>query len=434
MSTSNIAARIRLPAGGVTGPQQAPTLVTTGRPGTPGSNVIPCKEWCITDDMMCVSDTLAFTIANVNGDNSGIITKGQRVEFEESDPSVAGGQWTRHFTGVVTRVQYGVDIAGGAQIMVQAMDLGWHLTKGCAQPLTQIKYKRFTQLLSLLLDPSWGFAGIVASNDLNKRLKHGRQVIVQNSQLQIGQILPYIQVEPGQKPFDLIVTYAARDGVLVNVSATGELVFFQPNYNDQPLYTAVLLKQGAGGQSQTNLEKHPTIVDDIEGIFSETQCWSTAVIPPAATGPATDNPNQLYRHETYVASPNPLPFYRREVFSDGEAINKTLRRNRAIWRWQLGQFHSWSYECDFKGHSQNGAFFISDTMITINDQFHQVNGGYYVQSVRRSCTMGEGAMTHLVIRRPGLLNPALAALPDSGRKKTIGGGARGASATPKVVP
>ena len=206
--------------------------------------------------------------------------------------------------------------------------------------------------------------------------------------------------------------------MLVNVSARGGLVFFRPHYDKQPLYSASFHNVDNPYSSRTNVVGRPTLKEVIDGLFSEVQCWSTVVIPPEIQN--TEKPNEIYRHNAYRPPQNPLPFFRREVFSDGEAINPQLRKNRAIWKYQLGLFNSWTYEVEFDGHSQGGAFFVSDEMISVNDSVHKLDGVYYVQSVRRSSTLGSGLRSKLVIRKPGLLNPELTAL-------KLGGGAKKAA-------
>lgn len=378
------------------------------------------KEWSITDDVLNVSDAASVSIANDDGEHSGKFKVGQRIEIDEQDPGAAEGRWVRHFTGRITAIESYSDLAGGSNILLSAMDLGWHLTSCHAKPLVNIKNIRFQKLLDLLIDSSWGFAptNTERGNDLNRRLKHGRQVIVQNHKPVLGGILPFIQVEPGQAPFEILRTYAAREGVLINVGARGELIFFRPAYNTQASQSVHYHSSKEDARKKNNIVGRPTLRETIDGLYSEVQCWSTVVIPPEIVN--SENPNEMYRHSTYKPSTNPLPFSRRHVFSDGEAINQRLRGNRALWKSQIDEFNSWQYECEFPAHSQNGGYFVSDTMITMNDSIHKISGAHYVQAVRRSLTLKDGLRSRLTIRKPGLLNPELTAL-------DLGGGARKAA-------
>lgn len=376
-------------------------------------NAYLAKEWSITDDVLNVADSFACTIANDDGEASSIFEPGQKIIVAESDPAVANGKPVKHFTGRIVEVTEGSDLSGGSVIAISAMDLGWHLTSCKAEPLKQIKNRTFHQLLDICIDPSWGFGPTVAGNDLNTRLKHGRQVIVINHKPQLGAVLPFIQIEPGQQPIDLIRTYAAREGFLVNVSADGGLVIFQPSYDGPILYSAHYHGSREDQRTRNNMIGRPQLRKSIDGMYSEVQCWSTVVIPSEVVN--AENPNEMYRHSKVTASPNPLQFFRREVISDGEAINETLRKNRATFKMQLDAFNSWEYTAEFQGHSQGGAFFVSNTMISIDDTVHKVSGAYYVQAVRRSCTLAEGVRSRLTIRKP-ILNPQLQALSSAARK------------------
>lgn len=411
-----VRARIRVPAGGDA--SQAVTM-TAGLNGAPHADEIPVKEFSISDDILNLSDCASVSISNESGNYSDRFAPGQRIEFDIADDRVAGGKWVRSFTGRITTIEDYTDIGGGSNILLTAYDLGWHLTSSHAPPIkadgktwNNIKNITFDKLLAILIDPSWGFGATKSSNDLNRRLKHGRQIIIQNHKPVLGAILPFIQVEPGQTPLDLLQLYAAREGVLLNVSARGELTMFRPDYNQQALYTVEY--HGDAQSTRNNVVKRPTLRQTIDGLYSEVQCWSTVTIPPEIQN--SENPNEAYRHTTYTPTTNPVAFKRVNIFSDGEAINQKLRTNRAIWKYQMGQFNSWTYECDFPSLSQGGAFFVSDTMITVNDTWRKLSGTYYVQSTRRSLTLSDGQQTHVVIRKPGLLNPALNSL-------DLGGGA-----------
>jgi len=427
--------RIRIPAGPapfdlVDGNTQATTIVVDSR-ATLAADVIPAKEWSITDDVLNLSDCASFSIANDDGENAGKFFVGQRIEMDESDPDVAGGQWCRMFTGRITMLKTYSDLHGGSNILVAAQDLGWHLTSCHAKPLVQIRNITFQKLLDILIDPTWGFGPTKGPEDkpLINKLKHGRQVIIQNHKPQLGAILPFIQIEPSQAPFDLLKTYAAREGLLINVDPNGSLVFFRPNYTKQPLYSVQYHSSRDSQRSKNNIIGTPSLEESIDGLYSQVDCWSTVVIPPEIQN--TENPNEMYRHDFYKPATNPLPFFRRHVFSDPEAINPQLRKNRAIWKHQLDMFNSWTYEVEFPYHSQRvedgapgpgGARFASDNMIAVNDTVNKVPPGvYYVQAVQRSLTLKNGSRTKLTIRKPGLLNPELDSL-------ELGAGSKGVAA------
>jgi prophage tail gpP-like protein len=78
--------------------------------------------------------------------------------------------------------------------------------------------------------------------------------------------------------------------------------------------------------------------------------------------------------------------------------------NRAQWKWQRGQFDSWTYEITVKGHSQNGIFYAPDTICEVNDTVFGISGKrFYVAAVRFSRTMQGGTTTTLRIHKADVL-------------------------------
>jgi prophage tail gpP-like protein len=225
-------------------------------------------------------------------------------------------------------------------------------------------------------------------------------------------------------PWQALQTYVQREGFLLNVGARGELILFRPDYSQDPSYGVEYHRQSESQREANNVIGRPSLRQSIEGIYSQTQCWSTVVNP--LVNKAADkglNPNAAYRHDIYIPPANPLPFNRLHVVSDPEAINDKMQHMRAVWAYQMGQFQSWEYTVEFNSHSQRGLLFTSDTMITVNDTVNQVSSTYYVQSVRRSLTLREGLRTRLTIRKP-LLDPSL--------QRQLGGGAVKAAQAPNA--
>lgn len=401
-----------------TGDVSAMTVTSGQTDEVSSQDCIPAKEWCISEDVLNVADSASFTVANVDGENAGRFRIGQLVVIDEQHSEVANGAWVRQFTGRVTSIETGSDAGGGSVIVVGAMDLGWHLTSSCAKPLKNIKRIKFGKLVEFLLDPTWGIKPPTNDDISNTRLRQGRQLVSQNFQPQLGAIYPYIQTEPGQTPWDLISTYAKRDGYLVNIGREGELIYFRPRYDEQAAYLVDYHGSRDSRRTTNNIIGRPTVRESIDGYYSETQIWTTVVIPPSIQN--TEDPNRSYRHLTVFPSSNPLPFERRLVFADAEAINGELLRNHGIWKQQMEAFGCWEYNVEFCAHHQRGAFFASNSMISVDDSVNGVPlASYYVQRVQRSVTLRGGTRAKLLIRKPGLLNPDLNQF-----KSPTGGGAK----------
>lgn len=391
--------RIRVPGSGLT--------IQTGDVQL-GLNRLPVKEWSLGDNVTNVSDPASFTVPNIHGENTNVFGLGQRVEIEEADDTVANGQWCRQFTGRITGIRRQSSLGGGSVVLVSCMDLGWHLTACHGTPLKNIRRCTIGTLVALLIDPSWGFAATQFSNTQNLKLKLGRAVINQGFQKgNLKAVFPYIQVEPGQAPFDLLKTYAERAGFLINVGVDGGLIIFQPSYSKVAQFSVEYHDLTDPRANRNNVIGQPTIGEDIGELAGEYQCWSTRLYTP--NNADTTNPNQQYTRTKYKPAQNPLPFNRLFVFSDGEAITPDLRMNRAIWKSQMALSNAWTYEVEVPGHSQNGVFFVTDTMCSVVDSFHGVNEMLYVTNVQRSLTDQGGARTKLTLRRP-VLNPSLLTL------------------------
>lgn len=377
---------------------------THGSTAVVGGTQVEPKEWSVDDDILVLSDSLSFSIENDDGRYSGQFACGDGVVLHLSDSSVDGGAWKEQFRGRVTALDYTSDISGGSVIQVTCMDLGWHLVSTAGRPLQNIKSVKFSRLLELVLDTSWGFAGVRAQNDTNRRLKHGRTLILQVLNQVAGAPLSYIQIEPGQRVADILVLYAKREGMFVNVSADGYVQIFRPNYTDPALYNVRYHGSTEATRGQNNIVGRPRWSLKIDGLYTSVTCFSTVVQSQVDDMP--DNPNEMYTRSTYTPTTAPLPFMRREVISDSEAISRSMRQQRAQWHYQRGIFDGDVYEVTFRGIAQGGAFYVSDTMCSVNDSVHRLNANRYVSAVRKSCTLSGGFTSTLRTHVPGTLGEA----------------------------
>ena len=426
----SVAARIRALRDATAEATLDATTATIDRRDTQSSaDHFPAKEYSVLDDMMNVCDTASVVVANPGGRYSRRFKPGQRIEIDEQDSDVAGGAWLRTFTGRIVRVVHGSDASGGSAVQIDAQDLGWHLTNCDAPPLFKTDGITLLRLIRGLVDPTWGFTSTttdgpdVDDNVLNKTLKQGRQGIQRAFAQKTSAdktVLPFIQVEPGQKPMDVLMPYLKRFGLLLNAGARGGLILFRPDYSSSSPYSgSVYHAVSHPDHNRNNVVGRVTLTESIDGLFTETQCWSTIVNPTRDDSDyIAQHPNAAYRKESYKPGGSLLPFYRLAVAMDGEAITKDMRQMRARWKYQIENFNSWQYEVELRGHSQNGALLVSDSMFPVTDTVHDLQGAYYLQSVRRSYTEKSGPRSNLVLRLPGLLDPAL--------ERQMGGGAKGA--------
>src|SRR5262249_38677575 len=147
-----------------------------------------------------------------------------------SDPNIAGGQKVQKLVGIVVGREV-ISKEDGTTLKITGADLGWHLTNNTGLIWKNLNGIKFDALLKLVIDSSWGFQGVRSSNDLNRKLKQGRAGFAASGvNTPLFSILPRIQFEPGETLADVLVRYARREKLLINVSGDGYLQIFQPNY------------------------------------------------------------------------------------------------------------------------------------------------------------------------------------------------------------
>lgn len=361
--------------------------------------ILEIKEYSYDSDILTITDPFACTVGNPEGRYIGKISPGDLVTYYMSDPDVSAGVNTPKIKGVITGISSTSDAHSGTQIMLTGADLGWFI-ENCPGPLWQrYRGKSFNQILSLVLDKTWGFTGVRPGNDFNRRVKLGRAGLGLDKVPPLTNPPP-IQFEPGQPISDVLVTLARRDKLLVNVSADGYLQFFQPNYNQEALYRFDFHKTSESLRYFNNVES-VKLTQKLDGVYTDVICIGQVAYPPF--GGTSGNVNEGKIRGRYKPATNPLMFNRTHSFSDAEQMSKTNSDLRAQWKWQRGAFDSWVYEITVKGHSQKGHFFESDTMCEVNDTVTGVVGTYYVSAVRYNRSMSKGTTTTLTIRKPGLL-------------------------------
>jgi hypothetical protein len=327
------------------------------------------------------------------------IALGDSIQFYIADPELNGGTRVQKLKGIVTSRQSSCSDGSGTVVTIGGADLGWHLANNAAPLWFRLRGITFGALLRKVLDPSWGFAGVRAENDSNRRLKLGRAGVVQSISGSIDSIIPPIQIKPGEMIADVLILYAKRERKLVNVSSDGYLQFGAPAKRGEPLYrltfTQLMIERG----SLNNIER-VTLSETIDGVFTETICVGTVVRPPENGDPR--NPNEGHFRGTY-RSPSTLAFLRRFMFADGDQLTPDQADDRARWKTERGEFDSWQYVIQVKGHSQNGVFYEPDTFAEVDDTVNGVQGVLYVSAVRYARDLRSGQTTTLTLRKPGLL-------------------------------
>ncbi len=367
-----------------------------------GSRTPGISQYSYDSDVLQLGDPCSVVLSNPRGALNGKIRMGDPLELFVADPDVGGGASTRKLKGIVTSRQAASSDGSGTTVTVGGADLGWHLGNNAAPLWFRLRGIKFQTLLQKVLDPSWGFAGVRAENDTNRRLKLGRAGAIRSIQGTFDQFIPPIQIEPGEMIADVLILYAKRERRLVNVSADGYLQIWAPAKNQTALYTFHYHRSDEASRTKNNVLR-ATLSDAIDGLYTDVICVGTVLRPPDQ-GNAND-PNEGQFRGTYTARgpSGPLPFVRRLTFSDGEQLTKKLAADRARWKAERGLFDARQYVIQVRGHSQGGVFFEPDTTAEVHDSVNGIEGVLYVSGVRYNRDAKTGLVSTLTLRRPNLL-------------------------------
>ena len=384
-----------------------------------------------SSDVRQVGDPFSVTVPDPRGKLVGKLVRGARCVLSLSNASVAGGIKVRKTTGRIIRRRVTCN-AQGTIITLLGADLGWHLANEDGPLWFGLQGCTWDRLLEACIhpdrvfrtksgqpvpDPGWGFADEVRfEGTLNARLKQGKQGVILANQANPLIPLGRIQIEPGEKLFDVLSLYAKRIGCLVNVSADGQLQVFAPDYAQEPSYHFYCYPTTDPRHTKNNVEAQGISLEEgIEEVWTDVTCVGDVPLPDLIDEQvAQDNVNATKFRGRYVPDPPPLEFMHRLVFTDGEVLSGRTPQasptrpgvfadERAIWKTNMGLYDGHVLSFTVRDHHQGALFFEANTMCHID--FPVVGIGpasYYVSAVR--CDRGDnGDTTTVTAHLPGLM-------------------------------
>lgn len=400
--------------------------------------VFEAKELDYSSDMLAVGDQAHFTVVNTGGAVAGALPLGSVIELSMSNPAVqgpssalshrspnlssrtGGGQYTvKHRGRVVERSGEGSP-ESGAVLRITSADLGWHLANCCAPLWFNLRQGGLRDLVDpsrsrpgrggkplYFLDPSFGFKGVRGSNKINRSLK---QSVKTAAAVALQELTLFaIQVEPGDHILDKVLEYARRENLLINVSVDGYIQAWLPDYDEAPQYKII----NRAGQS--NIKSY-RLFEDARLRYTEVECVGEQF---GFEGDTHDpnNPNATKKRGKVRSADLPahlqsnLPFLHRLTFADGEMYERGLAQKMAEWRYKRSLFDSFYVEYVVEEHHQNGVWWESDFMCSVDDEDLGLSGNFYIQSVNCTSRPSEGDLTKVLLRLPGLLTAGLSHYP-----------------------
>lgn len=358
-------------------------------------------------DVLTLGDPFSVAVPDPRGEFSGAFARGSSVRLKLKNPNVNGGQPTLKHLGLVVRRKVAGSVRQGTAIQLDCADLGWHLENNDAPLWYKLRYGTMEKLLTddRFISPSWGLQGLETDQEVANLLRRGKPLGRAGATLELAANafvpIQLIQVEPGDKVADIIVTYCKRYNLLVNVTPGGKIQIWRPNYNKTPLYSIELHGLDDPDKNRNGvLEYH--IEESCEGIYSEVNCVGEMIQTQLGSVDPKD-PNGSKRRGTFRDPDFLLPFTHRLNFANSEVWDSESAKKDAKWRYERSIFDSWTCRYIVRGHHQNGEWYESDQMIDVNDSINGNFGAFYIQSVRCDRTEQGGDRTELTLRKPGLL-------------------------------
>lgn len=366
-----------------------------GKPAFEYRNIL---EYSIDSSVLTVSDNFELRVANPSGDHV-TPNRGDPIRLYASDPAVAGGAKTLLVLGIVVDIESVSDDEGGTTLSITGADLGWHLVNNCGPLFKSTMNITFARLLELVIDSSWGFAGVRTDNDTNRFLNQGRAGIAP-ARSAVDVFIPPVCFEAGEMIADKLVTYARRAKQLVNVSSDGYLQIFQPRYDTPIVGTLHFHKPTETTRDLNNVKGPVRIRQSIDGVYTDVSCVGSVAIPSVL--PDRFNPH-AGTFQAKISDPSQLPFRRSLTFSDSDAMTQQFADDRVKWKFNRGLFDSWTAEYTAYGHVLGGTFFAADAMIAADDTVNGIRKNLYIASRRFKRSVRGGTTTSLQLRLPNLL-------------------------------
>lgn len=362
-------------------------------------------EYAIDSSVLTLMDTATVTITNPAGARALTFQAGDPARIYMRDRNVSGGDERQILKGVIIETRKRSDASTGTVVQVTIGDLGWHLVNNCGPLFKSVMNMQFRKFLELILERDWDFAGVDVDNAFNRRLLQGlklnqsRQAIAA-ARAPVDVFIPPVCFEAGEYIADKLITYARRAKYLVNVSGDGYLQIFQPDYTTPIGFTLHYHKPSEVDRKRNNLKEPIEYIESIDGLYTDTICVGTVPVPSVL--PDRFNPHRGTFQGKHIDA-SVLPYKRLLTFSEGDALTQQMADDRALWKFQRGQFDSWVAHAIVEGHAMNGAFITPDTMCGIEDTVAPFRGNAYISARRFIRNLKQGTVTHLELRKPNFL-------------------------------
>lgn len=425
------------------------------------------KSWTLSSSLTNLYDPFSLEWDNADGRHKEILGlnlhRWQPIVIKHADPQVQNGLPIPALQGVITRIEHDTSGNGPSTIRVTGYDLG-KLLDSCGPAWIRVKGHTLKQLYDLLVDPTWkrdgtlsldsslGLNGVpdwglqgVTDLHRNRIVKLGqrvssREIVAQAYGQKAYSFVPPVQIEPGEVVSETLARYARiaqrnaplkklvpsgksylnasgrqvpilksvevqgklDSGLLMNVSADGYVQLFNPDdYVDDPAqYTFNYHLDTRNGRI-----KEAKLVLDGEGLYTDFSCYGSVIRLVYKKDTRNPNAGKFFSTSTM---PGYLGINRRLTFMDGEQYDPERAERRADWKRKQALYAEWALTLTIVGHSWPGRDgkwipFVEGLNCEMNDSRNNVYDQLLIDTVTRQQSEATGTITHLTLRRKGLL-------------------------------
>lgn len=214
-----------------------------------------------------------------------------------------------------------------------------------------------------------------------------------------------INVEPGEKAWDVLVNAAEACGLWPWFDPDGTLVVGGPDYSTAPVATLIVRRKG-DGNNLLSLE----VEDSVSERYSQ-----VTVLGQSPGNEDEEGANDLRATAT---DPEMSAIWKRpQVVVDHDADNEDICRHRARKLLADSRLTGLTITARVHGHriTEGGALWRPGQRVTLVSEPHNLNGVFFLMARRFSLDRQEGTVTTLTLKEDGVWT--LDAHPHKGRRR-----------------
>lgn len=382
-----------------------------------GETVELVRQFSYSSDVMAIGEECRWSLTNPGRRYVGKLRTGSIAEIYAINADVNAGQPTLKFKGRIVQREASLG-PDGSTIDLGIFDLGWHLTNCCAPLWFRLDRANFVDLLdpekfvtgkggrrAYFIEPDFGFTGVRTDGLARRRAKLGAAAISQLTRQELQPVF-YVQIEPGEKFIDKIMEYARRENRLINVSPTGEIQAFLPDYDQKPQFEFLQLGKDSADNNIISVKE----VDNCSTRYTRVEVVGQQLAGEVVETSPTE-PNATKKRGCVTASPQVLPFPNRLTVADADMYTRGLAQKLAKWYYQRGLYDAYHIQIKVSGHHQNGVWYESDMMASVIIEDLGIKGLFYISAVQYSVDANQGDVALITLRIPYLLTASFGTFP-----------------------